>query len=85
MAYPFTSCAGDVEFTQPYLGNRKVDFDHEGMIHIGLLPELLQDARTDAVDDAALEPLFRSAEAYIRMWEKAEQRGAAIRASGFTR
>jgi len=74
--YPFSSHAGDVEFTQPYVGNRAIDFNLEGMVHIGLLPELLQDARTDAQDDAALEPLFRSAEAYIRMWEKAELRSA---------
>ncbi len=79
MAYPFTSYAGDVEFTAPFVGNRAIDFDQEGMVHVGLLPELIQDARADAVDDSQLEPLFRSAEAYIRMWEKAEARGAEIR------
>jgi microsomal dipeptidase-like Zn-dependent dipeptidase len=77
--YPFKSYAGDVEFTAPYVGNRAIDFDQEGMVHIGLLPELIRDAQADAPDDAMLEPLFRSAEAYIRMWEKAEKRGAEIR------
>jgi microsomal dipeptidase-like Zn-dependent dipeptidase len=77
LTYPFTSFDGAVTFTQPHLGSRKVDFNTEGMIHIGLLPELLEDARRDGVSDAALEPLFRSAEAYIRMWEKAEARAAA--------
>ena len=81
ITYPFKSYDGDVEFTQPHLGNREVDFNTEGMIHIGMLPELIQDARADAQDDAKLEPLFRSAEAYIRMWEKADRRGAEIRAS----
>ena len=33
------------------------------------------------VSDAEIEPLFRSAEAYLRMWEKAERRGAEL-ASG---
>jgi microsomal dipeptidase-like Zn-dependent dipeptidase len=78
MTYPFLSYAGDVEFTEPWLGNRQVDFDTEGLVHIGLLPELLQDARADALSDADLEPLFRSAEGYVRMWEKAEERGAAL-------
>jgi hypothetical protein len=78
MQYPFTSVAGDVTFTAPRLGNRAVDFDQEGMVHVGLLPELIQDARADAADDSALEPLFRSAEAYVRMWEKAEARGQAL-------
>ena len=80
MSYPFTSFGGDVEFTEPSLGNRTVDFDTEGMIHIGLLPELIQDARADAASDADIEPLFRGAEAYIRMWEKAEARSAEIAA-----
>ena len=72
--YPFTAYGGDVSFTAPFVGERPVDFNTEGMIHIGLLPELIQDARTDAVDDSQLEPLFRSAEGYVRMWEKAVAR-----------
>jgi hypothetical protein len=43
-----------------------------------MLPELLEDARHDAVSDADLEPLFRSAEAWIRMWEKAETRSLEL-------
>ncbi|MDP2314672.1 MAG: hypothetical protein Q8P41_17340 [Pseudomonadota bacterium] len=78
VTYPFTSYAGDVTFTEPQLGTRTVDFNTEGMVHIGLLPELLEDARHDAVSDADLEPLFRSAEAWIRMWEKAEARAAEL-------
>jgi microsomal dipeptidase-like Zn-dependent dipeptidase len=79
ITYPFMSFAGDVEFTQPHLGQRTVDFNTEGMIHLGLLPELIEDARRDGVSDAELEPLFRSAEGYLRMWERAEERGAALR------
>ena len=79
VTYPFTSYAGDVTFTEPHLGERTVDFNTEGMIHVGLLPELIEDARRDGVTDAELEPLFRSAEGYIRMWEKAETRAAARR------
>jgi len=50
-----------------------------GLIHIGLLPEFIEDARRDGMPDDALEPLFRSAEAYIRMWEKAESRAATLK------
>jgi hypothetical protein len=78
ITYPFKSFDGEVSFTQPYLGEREVDFNQEGMIHIGLLPELIEDARRDGVTDKALEPLFRSAEAYIRMWEKAEARAKEV-------
>ena len=78
VTYPFESYAGDITFTQPQVGDREIDYSTEGMVHIGLLPELLEDARNDAVSDDDLEPLFRSAEGYIRMWERAEARGAAL-------
>lgn len=76
--YPFTSYDGAITFEQPHLGNREVDFNTEGMIHIGLLPELIEDARRDGVTDEDLEPLFRSAEAFVRLWERAESRGKAL-------
>jgi len=78
ITYPFASYEGDIEFTQPVVGNRTIDFNSEGLVHIGLLPELIEDARRDAVDEADLEPLFRSAEGYIRMWELAEQRAGEL-------
>jgi microsomal dipeptidase-like Zn-dependent dipeptidase len=79
VTYPFISYAGDVTFTPPRVGNRVIDFNTEGLAHIGLLPELIEDIRKDAASDADLEPLFRSAEAYIRMWERSEARGAQLR------
>lgn len=79
MSYPFKSFDGQVTFTQPHLGSREVDFNTEGMIHIGLLPEVIEDARRDGVTDKDLEPLFRSAEAFVRLWEKAETRSASMR------
>ena len=63
---------------EPTIGNRRVDFNTEGMVHLGLVAELIEEVRQDGVSDKALEPLFRSAEGYLRMWEKAEQRAAAL-------
>lgn len=78
LTYPFTSYAGDVTFEQPKVGHRLLDFNTEGLAEIGLLPDLIEDVRRDGVSDADLEPLFRSAEAYIRMWEKAERRAREL-------
>ncbi len=78
ITYPFTSYAGDVTFKQPVLGNRIPDFNTEGMVHLGLVAELIEDVRRDGVTDEELEPLFRSAEGYLRMWEKAETRGSIL-------
>jgi microsomal dipeptidase-like Zn-dependent dipeptidase len=79
VTYPFESYRGDITFTEPHLGNRVVDFNTEGLAEIGLLPELIEDVRRTGATDADLEPLFRSAEGYLRMWELAETRGAALR------
>jgi microsomal dipeptidase-like Zn-dependent dipeptidase len=79
LTYPFVSYAGDVTFFQPTVGNRTLDFNTEGLVHIGLLPDLIEDVRRDGVSDEELEPLFRAAEAYLRMWETAERRGAELR------
>ena len=66
--------AGKARFTRPTIGERALDFNTEGFVHIGLLPELLEDARLGGATKADLEPLFRSAEGYIRLWERAEAR-----------
>jgi hypothetical protein len=79
ITYPFKSYAGDITLEQPVVGNRTLDFNTEGMVHLGLVAELIEDVRRDGVTDEELEPLFRSAEGYIRMWEKAEQRAQALR------
>jgi hypothetical protein len=78
VTWPFTSFDGAVTFTQPHMGTRTLDFNTTGMIHIGLLPELIEDVRKDGVTDEELMPLFKSAEGYLRMWERAEMRGAEI-------
>jgi hypothetical protein len=78
VTYPFTSYAGDITFEQPTAGNRIFDFNTEGMVHLGLVAELIEDVRGDGVSDEALEPLFKSAEGYLRMWEKSESRGEAL-------
>jgi hypothetical protein len=52
---------------------RKYDFNFDGLAHYGLLPDLLQDTRNLGVTPEQHAPLFRSAEAYIKTWEKAWQ------------
>lgn len=78
VTYPFTSFGGGVTFTEPKVGNRTIDFNTEGLAHIGMLPELIEDVRHDGVTDEQLEPLFKSAEGYLRMWEKSIARGEAL-------
>ena len=78
ITYPFTSYAGDITLEQPVVGERTLDFNKEGMVHLGLVAELIEDVRRDGVTDEELQPLFKSAEGYLRMWEKSESRGEAL-------
>ncbi len=78
VTYPFESLSGDVTFSEPVVGDRVIDFNTEGMAHIGLVPELIEDVRNDGATDEDLEPLFRSAEGYLRMWEKSEEQAAQL-------
>jgi microsomal dipeptidase-like Zn-dependent dipeptidase len=65
------------------LGNREFDYNIDGLAHYGLLPDMLQDASNllkqskpsplTTVRD--LRTLFRSAEDYVRMWEKVVAKG----------
>ena len=74
VTYPFTSYGGQVTFTEPHLGERTVDFNTEGMLHIGLLPEYIEDVRRDGATDEQLEPLFRTAEVFLKVWERADDK-----------
>jgi uncharacterized repeat protein (TIGR01451 family) len=48
------------------------DFNVDGLAHAGLVPDMIEDLRRVGVSDDYLRPLFRSAEAYVHMWEQAD-------------
>jgi hypothetical protein len=67
-----------VTFTSPVIGERALNFNEEGFVHLGLVPELIEDMRGGGQHDEEIEALFRSAEGYLRMWERAEERARAL-------
>lgn len=79
ITYPFRSYDDTIEFTHPWVGERQIDYNTEGFVHIGMLPEMIQELRLDGMSDEDLAPLFRSAEAWVRMWELAESRAEDLR------
>ena len=66
--YPFFFC--QVEFGRQQSGTRSFDLNTDGVAHYGLYADLLADMQQQA-GGAALGPLFRSAEAYLEMWQRA--------------
>jgi hypothetical protein len=52
-------------------GRRVFDLNTDGVAHYGLFADVIGDMRRQRAGRAALPPLFRSAGAYLRMWERA--------------
>jgi len=64
------------------VGNRVFDVNVDGYAHAGMFPDFVAELRAVGLTDHDLKPLFSSAEAYISMWECAEDpKGEACRRS----
>lgn len=77
--YPFSSVDGRVTFDVQRTGDREFSlYDGRGVAHYGLYPDQIEDmirfseSPREQVNEA-VNQLFTSAEAYLRMWERAEQ------------
>jgi microsomal dipeptidase-like Zn-dependent dipeptidase len=68
--YPFT-IPGFGSFDRQVTGQKTFDFNVDGLAHIGLLPDLIADLTVIGLTPSEIDPLFRSAEAYVAMWERA--------------
>jgi hypothetical protein len=58
-------------------GHSGWDFNLDGMQHIGLMPDLIQDMRNVGVQWEQIGPLFRGAQDFIDMWRRAVAIGTA--------
>jgi len=75
LVYPFKNPVGGTgEFNQLKAGNRVFDFNTEGIACYGLIPDFVADLKNLGLTDEELKPLYRSAEGYIEMWERVENR-----------
>jgi microsomal dipeptidase-like Zn-dependent dipeptidase len=78
LPYSGTMYRTDEPFVRARSGKREFDFNTEGLAHIGLLPDFIRDLVHVGMTDAQFDPLFSSAEAFLRMWETCEARSAAL-------
>ncbi len=53
------------------VGQKTFDFNEDGLAHVGMLPDFVADLRAQGVRPQDLDPLYDSAEGYIRTWERA--------------
>jgi len=76
LAYPFTLDQFGT-FSKQKSGPKTFDYNTIGMAHVGLLPDFVADLQAIGLSDTDLDPLFRSAEEYVKLWERA--RGETVR------
>ncbi|WP_066967442.1 PxKF domain-containing protein [Microbulbifer sp. Q7] len=69
--YPF-ELEGFGVFERQQTGFKRYDYNVDGLAHIGLLPDLIADLRQVGLDAHYEDQLFCSAEAFVRVWERAE-------------
>jgi microsomal dipeptidase-like Zn-dependent dipeptidase len=75
VSYPFQvpSPGYRISLNRARTFGRSWDFNVDGMAHIGMYPDMVQDLLVIGLTEQDLQPLYRSAERYIEMWEKAER------------
>ena len=71
LRYPFLSYDGKVGFVRERSGDIVYDLNADGVAHYGLIPDLVADIQQGNGDTKALPLLFRSAEAYLEVWQRA--------------
>jgi len=72
VTYPFAPHGIPGSLSRLVALDRAFDYNTDGLANVGLLPDLIEDLKVIGLTDTDLEPMFRSAEAYVRMWERAE-------------
>lgn len=75
LTYPF-NLSGFGSFEPQVTGFKTFDYNVDGLAHIGLVPDMVADLQRLGMGQHYVDALFCSAEAYIRVWERAEALGA---------
>jgi hypothetical protein len=72
LRYPFREFNG-VRFVRERTGHRTFDFNRDGVAHYGLMADLIAEMQHQRHAQRALPLLYRSAEAYLELWQRAWQ------------
>jgi len=70
---------GGRRLTQSRAGKRLFDINQDGLAQYGMLPDFIADMQVSGLPDDAVERLFESADAFVRMWRRAEEAAAVLR------
>ena len=71
LAYPFVTKHFGT-FDKQVTGQKTFDFNVDGLAHVGLLPDMVNDMANVGLNGNYMSALFNSAEEYVRVWERAK-------------
>jgi microsomal dipeptidase-like Zn-dependent dipeptidase len=74
LSYPFLARAGGATMDKSRVGKKTFDFNHDGLAHVGMLPDLIADFEAMGMTAEELGPILSSANGYVDLWEKATGR-----------
>jgi hypothetical protein len=70
ISYPFKAYAGHVTFNREVWGHRVWDINKDGVANYGMFPDWFEGIRR-AAGNPIMADMFKGAEAYLEMWERA--------------
>jgi len=78
VAYPFKlPLLPGERLDESVIGRRRYNISRDGLAHMGMLPDFIDELYVNGLTQEELLPLFRSAMGYVDLWERAEQGGKA--------
>lgn len=71
VSYPFTAAATGEQLDRGTIGERTFDVNDDSLAHVGMLPDWIEDVRSQGLTEAELAPLLASADGYVATWARA--------------
>ncbi|HEX2173042.1 MAG TPA: membrane dipeptidase, partial [Dehalococcoidia bacterium] len=77
VTYPFAGHRMTTTFGAMQAGTRTFDYNTDGFAQVGMYPDFIEDLKKIGLTNEEIDPLFLSADAFVRLWEKAESKKIA--------
>lgn len=69
--YPFKSRFNQSSTKEQKIGDNTFNINEDGVPQVGMIPDFMEELEKLGLTEKDMEPMFRSAEGYVRTWEKA--------------
>ncbi len=70
--FPVSVKGGPASLDMSIAGERRFNINTDGVAHVGMLPDFIEELKEEGVRPRDLEPLYDSAAGYVGLWERIE-------------